>query len=58
VRGTPAFFVNGILLRGSRSPEEFFELIDAELVAEPASEGRAEGSAAPPGEARRKRGRR
>ena len=31
VDGTPAFFVNGILLSGAKPAEEFFELIDAEL---------------------------
>ncbi len=31
VSGTPAFFVNGIMLSGSRPVESFTELIDAEL---------------------------
>lgn len=31
-RGTPAFFVNGIYLSGSRPIEQFEELIDAELA--------------------------
>jgi protein-disulfide isomerase len=30
--GTPAFFVNGILLSGAKPAEEFFRLIDAELA--------------------------
>ena len=30
--GTPAFFVNGILLSGAKPPEEFYRLIDAELA--------------------------
>ena len=32
VTGTPAFFVNGVLLSGARPKEAFFELIDAELA--------------------------
>jgi len=32
VTGTPAFFVNGVLLSGSKPAEEFFELIDSELA--------------------------
>jgi protein-disulfide isomerase len=31
VSGTPAFFVNGIMLSGSRPVETFAEMIDAEL---------------------------
>ena len=30
--GTPAFFVNGILLSGAKPAEEFFRVIDAELA--------------------------
>jgi len=30
--GTPAFFVNGILLSGAKPAEEFYRLIDAELA--------------------------
>lgn len=33
VRGTPAFFINGILLSGAQSLEEFEKIIDAELAA-------------------------
>ncbi|MGI9589787.1 MAG: thioredoxin domain-containing protein [Myxococcota bacterium] len=32
VTGTPAFFVNGVMLSGARPKEAFFELIDAELA--------------------------
>ena len=32
VTGTPAFFVNGVLISGSKPAEEFFELIDSELA--------------------------
>ncbi|MGI9592136.1 MAG: DsbA family protein, partial [Myxococcota bacterium] len=31
VTGTPAFFVNGVLISGARPQEDFFALIDAEL---------------------------
>ena len=41
VTGTPAFFVNGRLLSGSRPAEEFYKIIDAELGRE------VEGDAAP-----------
>jgi protein-disulfide isomerase len=30
--GTPAFFVNGILLSGAKPASEFYQLIDAELA--------------------------
>lgn len=33
VRGTPAFFINGILLSGAQPIEEFEKIIDAELAA-------------------------
>ena len=33
VRGTPAFFINGIMISGAHSAEEFERLIDAELAA-------------------------
>jgi protein-disulfide isomerase len=32
VTGTPAFFVNGVMLSGARPKEAFFELIDTELA--------------------------
>jgi protein-disulfide isomerase len=32
VSGTPAFFVNGLLLSGARPAEDFYRLIDAELA--------------------------
>jgi protein-disulfide isomerase len=32
VTGTPAFFVNGVLLSGAKPAEAFFELIDSELA--------------------------
>jgi len=32
VTGTPAFFVNGVMLSGAQPKEAFFELIDAELA--------------------------
>jgi protein-disulfide isomerase len=32
VTGTPAFFVNGMMLSGAQPKEAFFELIDAELA--------------------------
>lgn len=32
VNGTPAFFVNGILLSGARSVDDFVEIIEAELA--------------------------
>jgi len=31
VSGTPAFFVNGVMLSGAKPPQDFFRLIDAEL---------------------------
>jgi len=38
VTGTPAFFVNGVLLTGAQPPEEFYKVIEAELATEkPAS---------------------
>jgi len=33
VTGTPAFFVNGIVLKGAQPVEEFSRIIDAELAA-------------------------
>ncbi|WP_338865039.1 thioredoxin domain-containing protein [Myxococcus stipitatus] len=33
VTGTPAFFINGIMLSGAQPPEEFKSIIDAELKA-------------------------
>jgi predicted DsbA family dithiol-disulfide isomerase len=35
VTGTPAFFVNGVLLTGAQPAEEFYEVIEAELATEP-----------------------
>jgi protein-disulfide isomerase len=32
VTGTPAFFINGVMLSGARPEQAFFELIDAELA--------------------------
>jgi predicted DsbA family dithiol-disulfide isomerase len=32
VTGTPAFFVNGVMLSGAKPPEAFFEIIEAELA--------------------------
>jgi protein-disulfide isomerase len=32
VTGTPAFFINGVLVSGSKPAEEFFSLIDSELA--------------------------
>ena len=32
VNGTPAFFVNGVMLSGARPAEDFFRIIDVELA--------------------------
>lgn len=32
VTGTPAFFINGVMLRGAQPPEKFREIIDAEIA--------------------------
>ena len=34
VRGTPAFFVNGLMMSGSRTLEEFVKVIESELAAD------------------------
>jgi len=39
LRGTPAFFINGIPMRGAKPLEEFVRIIDAELEREPTSNG-------------------
>jgi protein-disulfide isomerase len=39
VSGTPAFFINGIPLRGALPFEEFQKVIDEELAAKPAAQG-------------------
>jgi protein-disulfide isomerase len=36
VTGTPAFFINGLLLSGAQPEEAFRKLIDRELTAKPA----------------------
>jgi protein-disulfide isomerase len=47
--GTPAFFVNGVLISGAKPPEDFFRVIDAELARlEQASSGAGGAGAAPP----------
>ena len=33
--GTPTFVVNGVVLAGTRSPEDFYRVIDAELARAP-----------------------
>jgi protein-disulfide isomerase len=39
VTGTPAFFVNGVLLTGAQPAEEFYKVIEAELAAETPASG-------------------
>ncbi|MGH0038113.1 MAG: thioredoxin domain-containing protein [Myxococcota bacterium] len=41
VSGTPAFFVNGIMLSGARPPDAFAEVIDAELASAAGAEADA-----------------
>jgi protein-disulfide isomerase len=43
VTGTPAFFVNGVLISGSKPADDFFEMIDGEL-ARAAAQAKPEGA--------------
>ena len=43
VTGTPAFFINGVLVSGSKPADDFFELIDGEL-ARAAAQAKPEGA--------------